>query len=70
MRWVATVRTKNYNPCVPQTPTSGTPVQLGSVARGLALAADAAFKNREVREEYNRWLEEQKGKQSNVSNNN
>lgn len=70
MRWVATVRTKNYNPCVPQTPTGGTPVQLGSVARGLALAADAAFKNREVREEYNRWLEEQKGKESNVSNNN
>jgi hypothetical protein len=65
MRWVANVRTKNYNPCVPQTPTGGTPVQLGSVARGLALAADAAFKRREVREEYNRWLEAQAENQTN-----
>lgn len=70
MHYRATITSKDYNPSLPQTQTSGTPVQIGSVARGLAIAVGAAFKSPAIREEYNRWLEEQKGKENNVSNNN
>lgn len=70
MRCQAMVRSKDYNPSLPQSEPMVTQVQIESVARGLALAVDVAFRNPAIREEYNRWLEEQKGKEANACNNN
>lgn len=69
MRCKATVKSENYNMSLLQSEISATQEQINSVARGLCLAVGAAFKNPVIREEYDRWLEEQKGKESNVSNN-
>ena len=70
MRCIATIQSEHYNPSLPQTEPQMTKQQEADFAKFVFRSIRNALKDPAIREEYNRWLEEQKGKQSYDSNNN
>ena len=69
-RCVVIIRSKNYDPSLPQTGPEMTKEQEEQFARFVYKAVKNALKDPEMRKEYQQWLEEQKGKENNDSNNN
>lgn len=70
MRCIATVQSENYNSSLPQTGPEMTEQQKSDFAKFVFRSIRNALKDPAIREEYNRWLEEQKGKEANACNNN
>lgn len=70
MKIIVTIHTENYDPSLPQTEMTATQEQINSVARGLYQAVMKAMSDPSTYAEYQQWKEEQKGKESNDSNNN
>lgn len=62
MRYIVTVQTENYDPSLPQTDLEPTEEQYQYMGKALCKACLRAFKNPALRDEYNRWLKEQKEK--------